>query len=169
MSWSCTTCAEGRALPAPRMVALMAVAAVALAGAGGCAQVRGRKLLQEANELYKKGRYTEAVALFERAETLVPSLPVLWLNKGYTCRQLIVPTAPGQTPPPDSRRAADCALAAFQQLRRLDPSDPRGEQLYVQTLFDANDFAALESTFLARAQRPAGAAGVDIEAVAALE
>ena len=135
----------------------------------GCTEVRGRKKIQEANELYKRGRYREAVTAFEAAEALVPNLPTLWLNKGYTCRQLIVPTAAGQTPPPDSRRAADCALAAFQQLRRLDPSYARGEQLYVQTLFDANDFAALEAIFLARAQRPAGAAGVDVDAVAALE
>ena len=53
--------------------------------------MRGRKQIQEANELYKRGRYHEAVAAFEAAEALVPNLPTLWLNKGYTCRQLIAP------------------------------------------------------------------------------
>jgi tetratricopeptide (TPR) repeat protein len=120
----------------------IAIALLAL----GCSEVRGRKKIQEANELYKRGRYHEAVSAFEAAEALVPELPTLWLNKGYTCRQLI---APGGRDP-ESRRAADCALAAFRRLAELAPKDPRAEQLTVQTWFDTDDFATLEKTFLAR-------------------
>ena len=76
-------------------------AAIVLLG-GGCTQVRGRKRIQEANELYRRGKYTEAVALYEEAEGLVPDLPTLWLNKGYTCRQLIAPGGKDA----ESRRAA---------------------------------------------------------------
>src|SRR5215468_4369849 len=112
----------------------------------GCSEVRGRKKIQEANELYKRGRYREAVAAFEAAEALVPQLPTLWLNKGYTCRQLIAPGGHD----PESRRAADCALAAFHRLHELAPGDARAEQLTIQTWFDTDDFSALESTFLAR-------------------
>jgi tetratricopeptide (TPR) repeat protein len=115
----------------------------------GCSEVRGRKRIQEANELYKRGRYHEAVAVFESAEALVPNLPTLWLNKGYTCRQLI---APGGRDP-ESRRAADCALAAFRRLHELAPKDPRAEQLTVQTWFDTDDFATLEKNFLDRIAR----------------
>jgi tetratricopeptide (TPR) repeat protein len=115
----------------------------------GCSEVRGRKKIQEANELYKRGRYHEAVAAFESAEALVPNLPTLWLNKGYTCRQLI---APGGCDP-ESRRAAACALAAFRRLKELAPDDARAEQLTVQTWFDTNDFATLETTFLERNRR----------------
>jgi tetratricopeptide (TPR) repeat protein len=115
----------------------------------GCSEVRGRKRIQEANELYKRGRYHEAVTAFESAEALVPNLPTLWLNKGYTCRQLI---APGGRDP-ESRRAADCALAAFRRLHELAPADPRAEQLTVQTWFDTDDFATLEKTFLERVAR----------------
>ena len=111
--------------------------------------MRGRKKIQEANELYKRGRYHEAVAAFEAAEALVPNLPTLWLNKGYTCRQLI---APGGRDP-DSRRAAACALAAFRRLAELSPGDPRADQLTVQTWFDTDDFATLEKTFLERNRR----------------
>jgi tetratricopeptide (TPR) repeat protein len=125
------------------------VALSAASGAGGCSEVRGRKRIQEANELYKRGRYHEAVAAFESAETLVPNLPTLWLNKGYTCRQLI---APGGRDP-ESRRAADCALAAFRRLHELAPNDPRAEQLTVQTWFDTDDFPTLEKNFLERAAR----------------
>ena len=115
----------------------------------GCTEVRGRKKIQEANELYKRGRYQDAVAAFEAAEALVPNLPTLWLNKGYTCRQLI---APGGRDP-SSRRAADCALAAFRRLAELSPGDARAEQLTVQTWFDTDDFATLEKSFLERAAR----------------
>ena len=115
----------------------------------GCTEVRGRKQIQEANELYKRGRYQDAVAAFEAAEALVPNLPTLWLNKGYTCRQLI---APGGRDP-SSRRAADCALAAFRRLAELSPGDARAEQLTVQTWFDTDDFATLEKTFLERNRR----------------
>ena len=111
--------------------------------------MRGRKKIQEANELYKRGRYREAVAAFEAAEALVPNLPTLWLNKGYTCRQLIAPGGHD----PESRRAADCALAAFKRLAELAPKDPRADQLTVQTWFDIDDFATLEKTFLERNRR----------------
>src|SRR5437763_5272886 len=127
--------------------ALLALAA--LVAFPSCSEVRGRKRIQDANELYRRGKYTEAVAKFEEAEAFVPGLPTLWLNKGYTCRQLI---APGGRDP-ESRRAADCALAAFRRLHELAPNDPRAEQLTVQTWFDTDDFATLEKNFLARAAR----------------
>jgi tetratricopeptide (TPR) repeat protein len=125
------------------------LAIVAALGALGCSEVRGRKKIQEANELYKRGRYQEAVAAFEAAEALVPNQPKLWLNKGYTCRQLIAPGGHD----PESRRAAECALAAFRRLAQLSPDDPRAEQLTVQTWFDIEDFPTLEKTFLERNRR----------------
>jgi tetratricopeptide (TPR) repeat protein len=122
---------------------------VALLAQVGCSEVRGRKKIQEANELYKRGRYREAVAAFEAAEPLVPNLPTLWLNKGYTCRQLIAPGGHDA----ESRRAADCALAAFRRFGELSPKDPRADQLTVQTWFDIDDLATLETTFLERNRR----------------
>jgi tetratricopeptide (TPR) repeat protein len=142
----------------------VAAAALGLAlalGAGGCSEVRGRKRVQEANELYKRGRYAEAVAAFAEAEALVPDLPTLWLNKGYTCRQLIAPGGKD----PASKQAAACALAAFARLRGLRPADPRADQLTIQTLFDTDDFAALERTFLERSR----SAPDDIELVHGLQ
>jgi len=129
-------------------VSVVAVTGLSLA-AGGCSEVRGRKRVQEANELYKRGRYREAVAVYEQAEALVPALPTLWLNKGYTCRQLIAPGGKDA----DSRRAADCALAAFKRLGELAPRDTRADQLTIQTWFDTDDYPTLEKTFLARNAR----------------
>src|SRR5262245_20667247 len=122
---------RARAASSPALAVGLALVCVA-----GCSEVRGRKKIQEANELYKRGRYQEAVAAFEAAEALVPNLPTLWLNKGYTCRQLIAPGGHD----PESRRAADCALAAFRKLHELSPNDPRADQLTVQTWFDVHDF-----------------------------
>lgn len=152
-----------------RALALLMVIALA-AGSSGCRELRGRKLIQDGTELYKKGKYVEAVALFERAEPLVPEMPLLWLNLGYTCRQLIAqPNAPGPVPTLETRRWAACALEAFGKLRQLAPRDPRGEQLYVQTLFDTSDFEALERIFLAQGQAAQARGGFDLEASTGLQ
>ncbi len=131
----------------------------AATGASGCRQVRGRKAIQDANELYKKGQYVEAVSVFERAQVLVPELPVLWLNKGYTCRQLMT----------SDRRFTSCALEAFTKLKQIAPRDGRGDQLYMQTLFDAEDYAALETIFLAQAHVAERRGDVDLDAATGLQ
>jgi tetratricopeptide (TPR) repeat protein len=135
MSWTSTKSGSG----------LLVGLALAALGAG-CSDVRGRKLIQDANDLYKHGRYAEAVAVFEQAEPLVPNLPELWLNKGYTCRQLIVPGGKD----PQTQRAVTCALAAFKRLGQLRPQDARAEQLALETMFDAEQWHDLEALFLER-------------------
>jgi tetratricopeptide (TPR) repeat protein len=132
-----------------RSSSCVSAAIVLLVLVGGCTQVRGRKRIQEANELYRRGKYAEAVALYEEAESLVPNLPTLWLNKGYTCRQLIAPGGKD----PESRRAASCALEAFRRLGETAPADPRAAELTLATWSDIEDFPALESTFLGRNRR----------------
>jgi tetratricopeptide (TPR) repeat protein len=157
-------------------VGLLLAFAAAAAASSGCRQVRGRKMIQDANELYKKGRYVEAVSLYERAEPLVPELAVLWLNKGYTCRQLLGPATsarpaarPGGEASAESRRWGACALDAFARVKQLSPRDPRGEQLYMQTLFDINDFGTLESIFLAQGQAAQRRGTVDLDAATGLQ
>jgi len=142
-----------------RALALWVLVSTAAAGASGCRQVRGRKTIQDANELYKKGQYAEAVTLFERAQALVPELPVLWLNKGYTCRQLMT----------SDRRFTSCALEAFAKLKQVAPRDVRGDQLYMQTLFDAEDYAALETIFLAQAHVAERRGALDLDAATGLQ
>ncbi|HVZ71579.1 MAG TPA: hypothetical protein VHJ20_04315 [Polyangia bacterium] len=127
----------------------LACALVGLALAAGCSDVRGRKLVQEGNDLYKRGRYADAVSVFREAEALVPDLPQLWLNEGYTCRQLIVPGAHD----PESQRAVACALRAFKRLAALRPGDARADSLTIDTMFDAGDLRGLEVLFLERNRR----------------
>src|SRR5258708_810017 len=166
MNWTSTICPDPRRPPAPpsrraRAVIVLAAAATATTLAGGCRAVRGRKMIQDANEQYRRGHYQDAVALFSQAADLVPELPVLWLNKGYTCRQLVVPGAHSD----ENRQAAACALDAFARLKQLRPDDPRGDQLYVQTMFDADDLPALERLFTERSRQHPD----DIEAVRGLQ
>jgi tetratricopeptide (TPR) repeat protein len=126
--------------------ALALAIALALAPLAACTQVRGRKRIQEANELYRRGKYAEAVAVYKEAEGFVPDLPTLWLNEGYTCRQLIAPGGKDA----ESRRATACALGAFKRLGELAPGDGRAAELTLQTWFDTGDYVDLEAHFLAR-------------------
>jgi tetratricopeptide (TPR) repeat protein len=135
--------------------------ALAIALLPACTQVRGRKRIQDANELYRRGKYSEAIALYKEAETFVPELPTLWLNEGYTCRQLIAPGGKD----PASRRAADCALAAFKRLGEVAPRDGRAAELTLQTWFDTGDYADLEAHYLARHRQ----APSDLDAVHGLQ
>lgn len=129
-------------------LAALGLAWTALAGSG-CGELRGRRNIREGNRLYREGHYAEAVDAYAAAETLVPGLPHLWLNKGIACRQLIVPG--GNTP--ENERAISCAIDAFDRLRKLSPTDPRGEQLYLQTLFDADRYEALVTFYNQRLQK----------------
>jgi tetratricopeptide (TPR) repeat protein len=118
-------------------------------GSTGCSQVRGRRKIQQGNQMYRDGQYKEAHAAFVEAEQYVPDFWVLWLNKGYNCRQLIIPGAKT----PESLNAAQCALDSFKKLQELKPEDPRGELLYIQTLFDADKFEELSKLYEERYQK----------------
>jgi tetratricopeptide (TPR) repeat protein len=112
----------------------------------GCSELRGRRKVREGNQLYREGRYAEAVQSYQTAARFIPGFWLLWLNEGLTCRQMMVPGA--RTP--DNDRAVACALTAFSNLKRLRPNDPRAEQLYVQTLFDADRFEELAALYQQR-------------------
>jgi pentatricopeptide repeat protein len=113
--------------------------------------------VRQGNALYKEGRYAEAVRAYADAERRVPALPALWLNEGIACRQLMVPGSKT----PESEAAATCAIASFAKFKELRPKDPRGDQLYVQTLFDADRFETLISMYRDRlASNPS-----DLEAI----
>jgi tetratricopeptide (TPR) repeat protein len=114
--------------------------ATLVATATGCSELQARHHAREGNGHYLSGDYAGAVREYEIAEQLFPTgLHVVELNKGLACRQLMVPGAKG----PEQERSVNCALGAFTRMKELRPDDARGEQLYVQTLFDADRFDTL--------------------------
>jgi tetratricopeptide (TPR) repeat protein len=120
-----------------------------LSTCAGCSEVRGRRRIQKANQLYRDGQYKEAVAMFHEAEQFVPDFWVLWINMGYTCRQMLVPGAKTA----ENASARQCALDAFRRLAQLKPSDPRGPALYEQTLFETDQYEALAEMYTRRIER----------------
>lgn len=143
--------------PRPPRSPLPLLALVASMALGGCAELRGRKKIQDGNAAYERGDFAAAVARFDEAAALVPDMPLLWLNRGYACRELIVPAAvgaPGEADPDGAHReAARCALESFKRLRQLSPADPRGDSLYVQTLLDLGEYRTLERSFSLRHEK----------------
>jgi tetratricopeptide (TPR) repeat protein len=104
----------------------------------GCAELRARQRGREGNRHFKEGDYRAAVEAYSASEQLYP-LAVVSLNKGLACRQQMLPGAKSA----EATRAADCALSSFRRLKELSPGDARAEQLYQQTLFDADRFEDL--------------------------
>ncbi len=116
---------------------------LAVVGSSGCDQIRGRRLIQEGNAAYREGDYKKAVKLFDEATKYVPDFPTLHLNRGFTCKQLVIPGSKT----PESVVGANCAVASFKRYMELKPDEPRGEMLMVQTLFDADRFATLAEMY----------------------
>lgn len=137
--------------PAPRRAANQAGKLLLLLlalGQVGCAELRARQRGRDGNRHFKDGDYAAAVQAYSASEQLYP-LAVVTLNKGLACRQQMRPGANDAA----SARAADCALAAFRRLKELSPGDARAEQLYQQTLFDADRFEQLVSLYEAQLAR----------------
>lgn len=125
-----------------KTAANLLIFALSLTSLLGCSELRARHRAREGNRYFQAGDYRSAVQAYSASEQLYP-LPVVALNKGLACRQLLLPGAKTA----ENERAAECALAAFAQLKRLDPKDERADQLYQQTLFDADRFEQLVTLF----------------------
>src|SRR5262245_29869145 len=113
----------------------------------GCSELQARRYARSGNAYFRERQYTEAIREYERAGELSPGLPEVALNRGLACRELMDNSAARSA---DHERAVDCALAAFSRLKELSPEDPRGDQLYIQTLFDAPRFDTLVAIYEAR-------------------
>jgi len=111
----------------------------------GCSEFRARQRAREGNRDFQEGNYGAAIAAYSAAEQLHP-MPVISLNKGLACRQLMIPGAKSR----QNEQAVDCALASFRRLKEQSPGDQRAEQLYQQTLFDADRFDALAQLYMSQ-------------------
>ncbi len=118
---------------------MLALASVTTA----CSELQARRHAREGNTAYLGGDYAAAVREYEAADQLHAGLHVVALNKGLACRQLLVPGGKS----PENERNVNCALDSFKRMSTLRPEDKRGEQLYVQTLFDADRFDTLAAIY----------------------
>lgn len=116
---------------------------VAVNGLVGCSELRARSHAREGNHFFRDGNFSAAAREYREAERLHPGLPVVRLNLGLACRQLMIPGSKT----PENQRAVDCALKAFQGLKQVSPNDRRAERLYTQTLFDSDRFEELTAIF----------------------
>ena len=107
--------------------------------ATGCSELQARHHAREGNSKYLEGDYAGAVREYEAAEQKYPDLAVVALNKGLACRQMMSPGSKS----PEQQRAVDCATGSFRKMKELTPEDPRGDRLYIQTLFDGDRFDKL--------------------------
>jgi tetratricopeptide (TPR) repeat protein len=114
--------------------------------ASGCSELQARRHARAGNAHYLEGDYAGAVREYEVADDTHPGLFVVALNKGLACRQMM--TAGSHSP--EQTRAVDCAIAAFKKMKELRPQDPRGDQLYVQTLFDGERYDTLIALYEAQ-------------------
>ena len=113
-----------------------------------CSEFRARQLAREGNRQFHDGNYAAAVDSYSAAEQLQP-MAVISFNKGLACRQLMVPGAKSH----ENERATSCALESFRRLQQQSPSDARAEQLYQQTLFDADRFEDLAQLYSRQLQK----------------
>ena len=129
------------ALARPLLLSFVAMSAF------GCSEFRARQQAREGNRHFQEGNYLAAVGAYSAAEQLHP-MPVISFNKGLACRQLMMPGAKSR----QNEQAVDCALESFRRLKEQSPGDPRADQLYQQTLFDADRFDALGRSYTAQLQ-----------------
>jgi hypothetical protein len=127
------------ALPMNSSTASLCRLLALLAALPACTELRARREAREGNGFFLEGNYSAAAEKYRAAEQLLPSLPVIAFNRGLACRQLMLPGSKTA----ENERFVRCALEAFDRYKKLAPSDPRGDQLYVQTLFDADRFENL--------------------------
>jgi tetratricopeptide (TPR) repeat protein len=111
----------------------------------GCSELRARHLARQGNQHFRDGDYAAAARAYSASEELYP-LPVVAFNHGLACRQLMLPGAKSA----QNERSVECALDAFNRLKKLNPGDARADQLYQQTLFDADRFETLSTLYRAR-------------------
>jgi tetratricopeptide (TPR) repeat protein len=132
---------------AQRELARQLLVLCAAVSALGCSEFRARQRAREGNRHFQEGNYMAAVGAYSAAEQL-HALPVISFNKGLACRQLLMVKAKSRS----NEQAVDCALDSFRRLKEQSPSDPRADQLYQQTLFDADRFDALGRLYTAQLQ-----------------
>lgn len=101
--------------------------------AAGCQRIQARAEFKQGNALYAEGRYSEALAHFQRGLALDPGATFAWRSVGFAAVALHRPGDAG----PDNERVADVAVEAFAEHLRAHPGDREIEEYLLTVLINA--------------------------------
>lgn len=100
----------------------------------GCSKVRARMEIREANNLYGKEQYADALKHYEAARRIDPSLPDLDRLIGYSAIGLFKP----DNPSPENAKYADRAIQELQRYLRKRPRDETAREALINLLLNAD-------------------------------
>ncbi len=112
---------------------LFPVLAPALLLAAGCDDLSSRKLIKDGNDDYRKGDFKAAVAKYDEALKLNPTLAKGWVNRAYACQAMFTPGATT----PENNKAADCIIESLEKAFQLLPDRKDLLNLKIQAQIDA--------------------------------
>jgi tetratricopeptide (TPR) repeat protein len=122
-------------LPARKMALAVALGGMMLT-LGGCDRLKARDQLNKGVEAYKSAHYEEAINHFQLATQLDPTLP---MAKTYLATALAQNVVPGLTSA-DNIKAANQAIALFQDVLNKDPSDVNSAKQIAAIYFSVDNF-----------------------------
>ena len=121
---------------------VVGVAVTALLGLTGCTKIASRDLIREGNELYRDGRYREAIEAYNKAIELEPNGVTVFWNRACAAESIVLKSKdPSQTK--DRKEFADMALADFKtwydRLEQPEPGDAEQINNHRLAILDADE------------------------------
>ncbi len=104
--------------------------------AAGCDDLSARKLIKEGNDDYRKGDFKAAVAKYDEALKLNPTLAKGWINRAYACQAQFTPGMKS----PENDKAADCIIESLDKAFQLLPERKDLLNLKIQAWIDAGRY-----------------------------
>ena len=121
---------------------VVGVAVTALLGLTGCTKIAARDLIREGNELYRDGRYREAIEAYNKAIELEPNGVTVYWNRACAAESLVLKSKDPNLAK-DRKEFADMALADFKtwydRLEQPEPADAEQIQNHRLAILDADE------------------------------
>lgn len=116
-----------------KILSLLGAAVIGLMSLG-CSKVRARMEIREANNLYSREQYADALKHYETARRIDPSLPDLDRLIGYSAIGLFKP----DNPSPENAKYADRAIQELQRYLKKRPRDDTAREALINLLLNAD-------------------------------
>jgi tetratricopeptide (TPR) repeat protein len=116
-----------------KILSLLGAAVIGLMSLG-CHKVRARIEIREANDLYGKEQYADALRHYEAARRIDPSFPDLDRLIGYSAIGMFKP----DNPTPENAKHADKAIQELQRYLKKRPKDEAAREALINLLLNAD-------------------------------